>query len=59
MKNIEVYFKSEERPHVFGEVEEFYEHWKTIEIIQHQLYKTTKIIINKSELKYYKVIDLV
>ena len=59
MKIIEVHFKTEERPHLFDEVEEFYEHWKTIEIIQQQLYKTTKIIINKSELKYYKVIDLV
>lgn len=56
MKNVEVYFKSDERPCLFVDVAEFYEHWKTIEIIQHELYKTIKVVINKSEIKYYRFV---
>ena len=58
MKIIEVSLKSQFQPLSFENVEEFYEHLKTIEIVQLGLYRTTRTIINKSSLDYYKIIEM-
>ena len=57
MKIIEIRLKSQFQPQTFENVEEFYDHLKTIEIVQLDLYQTTRTIINKSSLDYYKIIE--
>ena len=57
MKIIEVRLKSQFQSQTFQNVEEFYDHLKTIEIVQLDLYQTVRTIINKSSLDYYKIIE--
>lgn len=57
MKIIEVRLKSQFQSQKFQNVDEFYDHLRTIEIVQLDLYQTTRTIINKSSLDYYKIIE--
>lgn len=57
MKIIEVRLKSQFQSQTFQNVDEFYDHLKTIEIVQLDLYQTVRTIINKSSLDYYKIIE--
>ena len=57
MKIIEVRLKSQFQSQTFQNVDEFYDHLRTIEIVQLDLYQTIRTIINKSSLDYYKIIE--
>lgn len=55
MMKIIVQFKSQVTPMVFKDVESYYDGWRTLEIVQLELYKTVKTIINKSNVIYYSI----
>lgn len=55
MMKIKVQFKSQATPMVIDNVEEYYDGWKTLEIVQVELYKTVKIRINKANVNYYTI----
>lgn len=59
MITLEVHFNLSSQPVIFTDIDEIYDNWKTIEIIQHDLYKTKKTKIIKASVEYYSIIDRV
>ena len=57
MKNVEIQFKSHFNPITYTNVEEFYDCFGWIEIVEHRQYTDIKTRIRKDALNYYKVID--
>lgn len=57
MKDIAVKFRNAKEPLFFSTVDEFYDTWFYLEIIQHLMYKTVKTRIRKAAIDYYKVYE--
>ena len=57
MISIKVQLNSQMSPMIFNNVEEYYDGWRTLEIVQLELYKTVKTRINKANVIYYTIHD--
>ena len=55
MIKIKVQINSQMTPIVFDNVEEYYDGRRTLEIVQLELYKSVKTIINKANIIYYSI----
>ena len=55
MTNIDVKFSNDKFPTSFEDVQEFYDGFHWLEIIQHTMYKDTKTRIRKASIDYYRV----